>query len=107
MKRLKTAELKNIIRQEKKRRQMACKKCSSKLRKIKSLKSMVRFALRQGSGIRYNILEGSIFYKAKVRKLVLLKMIELWLQKHNNKALAFIYDLNRKTASKIFKNLSK
>ena len=34
-------------------------------------------------------------------------MIELWLQKLNNKALAFIYDLNCKTVSKIFKNLSK
>ena len=36
-----------------------------------------------------------------------MKIIELWLQKLNNKALAFIYDLNRKTVSKIFKNLSK
>ena len=34
-------------------------------------------------------------------------MIELWLLKLDNKALAIIYDLNRKTVSKISKNLSK
>ena len=68
---------------------------------------MVRCSWKKSCGIKYHIWEGTIFYKSKLNKLKLLKIIQLWLQKLNNKTIAWFFDLSRNSVNKILTKLSK
>ena len=73
---------------------------------IKSKPNTVKCKWTKGCGIVYNIWENTIFYKTKIKKTIILRVIELWLNKVNGSSIAFVLRIDKKTVYRIMKKLS-
>ena len=103
---LRTGELKNLIAQIKEKRSIKCSKCGSqtKFSKRREDEIICEWSLCK---FRTNIWKGTIFYKTKLTKLKICRVIEFWMQKASFDLLSYGLRINRKSIWKLMRKVSK
>ena len=105
--RLKKHELKEIISNLKDFRTKSCIKCGSnvKLSKVNCNQVICSWL---GCKKRYNIWQDTIFYRSKIPKIKIFKILDLWMNNISNKHIAYILRLkNNKIVWNLLKKVSK
>jgi transposase-like protein len=106
-KKLKEEEINSFISLQREKRMNKCKFCMSTIKLSNKSKPHMIKCTWKPCGKKYNIWEGTIFYKLRISQEKVIKMLEMWMIKISKDAISYLLEINPKTYWEIMKKVSE